>query len=128
MKKLVLLLSVVFVAGVAFAQDKPATTETKPATASKTTTHHHSTKAKSMNGEVVSVDAEKNTITFKSDKGESLTWPAEGKAIETLKTVKEGEKVTVSYTVDEKGAPKAATAIKVAAPAKATTAKAPEKK
>jgi Cu/Ag efflux protein CusF len=127
MKKFALLLSVLFAAGVAFAQDKPATTETKPATAPKTTSHHHSTKAKAVAGEVVSVDAEKNTITFKNDKGENLTWPAEGKATASLKTVTAGEKVTIAYSVDAQGAPKAATEIKPAS-VKAPAPKAPEKK
>ena len=129
MKQFALLLSLVFAAGVAFAQDtKPEAPAPKPATEHKTSSHHHGAKAKAVTGEVVSVDDEKNTITFKNDKGESLTWPAEGKAVDNLKAVRAGEKVTIAYAVDEKGAPKAATEIKVAAVAKAPETKAPEKK
>ena len=77
-------------------------------------------------GEVVSADVQKKTLTFTNDKGENVTWPAEGKAAASLKTVKPGEKVTISYAVDANGAPKAATDIKAAAPAAAPNT--PEKK
>jgi hypothetical protein len=69
---------------------------------------------------------QKKTLTFTNDKGENVTWPAEGKAVASLKTVKPGEKVTISYAVDANGAPKAATEIKAAAPAAAPNT--PEKK
>jgi len=125
MKKSALVLSLVFAAGsLAFAQEAAKEAPKAPA--------KHSTKhvvaQHSVAGEIVTTDAEKKTVTFKNDKGESLTWPAEGKAFESLKSVKAGDKVTIHYTVDANGAPKAATEIKSApvaqakpaAPAKAT--------
>ena len=75
-----------------------------------------------VGAEIVSVDAAKKTVSFKNDKGESVTWPVEGKALESLKTLKAGEKVTIGYSVDAKGAPKAALDIK------AIAAAVPEKK
>ena len=121
MKKFALVLSLMFIgAGIAAAgQD-----------AAKAPAHTHSSHDMSakheMAGEVVSADVQKKTLTFTNDKGENVTWPAEGKAAASLKTVKPGEKVTISYAVDANGAPKAATEIKAAAPAAAPNT--PEKK
>ena len=61
--------------------------------------------------EIVSVDSAKNTITVKTDKGES-TAPVEGKAVAEVKTVKPGQKVTLVCRDDEKGEHKAVTEIK----------------
>jgi hypothetical protein len=118
MKKLTLLLAVVFAAATSFAgetapaaaAEKPAAkAEAKAATAGKT----HDVEV-----EVVSADTTKNTITIKGEKGEQ-TAPVEGaKAQADLKTVKAGQKVTVTCTDDEKGAHKAVTAIKTSAVAK----------
>jgi hypothetical protein len=125
MKKLTLLLSLVFATGVAFAADAPTTTEkSKPAAKAETTdakapatakmTHHK------VAAEVVSVDAAKNTITIKTDKGEN-TAPVEGaKAQAELKSLKAGEKVTVTCR-DENGEHKAVTAIKVGTESAAKT-------
>lgn len=125
MKKFALLLSLMFAsAGIAAAQD--AAKEEPKAPAHKHSSQDMSAAKHEMTGEVVSADAEKKTLTFTNDKGENVTWPAEGKAVASLKTVKPGEKVTISYVVDANGAPKAATEIKAAAPAAAP--KTPEKK
>ncbi len=62
---------------------------------------------------VVSVDAAKSTITFTDAKGQSQTWKAEGKAAARLKNFKAGSKVKISYSVDDKGAPKAAISIRL---------------
>lgn len=120
MKKLTLLLSLVFAAGVAFAADAPADkAPAKPAAAASSDKASTKTEAKAMthevNAEVVSTNAEKKELTIKDDKGESHTAPVEGKAIAELKTVKAGEKVTVTCRDNEKGEHQAITAIKPAA-------------
>ena len=129
MKKSVLLLSLVFVAGVAVADEakKPeapkapakaaaAKTEakaeaTKPAEAGKT----HEVAA-----EVVSADTAKSTITIKGEK-ENVTTPVDVKAASALKTVKAGDKVTLTCWDNAKGEHVKVVAIapaKVAAPEK----------
>jgi hypothetical protein len=121
MKKLTLLLSILFTAGVAMAADAPADSKApaKPAasTSSEKTTAKADAKAMTHNvtAEVVSVNAEKKELTIKDDKGESHTAPVEGKAIAELKSVKAGEKVTVTCRDNEKGEHQAITAIKPAA-------------
>jgi len=120
MKKFTLLLSLTLVAGVALAQDPQKMEPAKPAKAEV-----QKVKATEVTGEVVSADATMKTITFKNEKGESTTWPVEGKAVENLKNVKPGEKVTIAYRANEKGEPQAATLIK-AAITKAPTTKEPK--
>ena len=71
-------------------------------------------------GTVVSVDAAQSTITFKDEKDQTATWKAEGKAANRLKNLKAGDKVKIHYTVDDKGAPKAAVAIRPAGKGKKT--------
>lgn len=129
MKKTVLVMSAVLVASVAWAQDakKPVETPKAPAQAAKAAHEASKTvaaKATEIAGEVVSADVAKKTLTFKNEKGESLSWPAEGKALESLKSTKAGEKVTVVYRANEKGEPQAAIDIK-AMPAAKVAAKAP---
>src|SRR5262245_38824027 len=108
MKTLTLLLSLVFAAGFTFAGEaaKPAA-DTKAAAKATLNTHE-------VDAEVVSVDAEKNTITLKTEKGESKA-PVEGKAVASLKDLKPGQKVTVVCRDDEKGAHQAVTEIKAPA-------------
>ena len=122
-----LALSIAFISAAslaAAATQEPKTDTTKPpaaATQPKSTTAHKAKPAShAVKGEVVSVDAEKNTISFKNDKGEDLTWPAEGTAQTSLKSLKAGEKVTITYRVNDKGEPQAAT--KIAAVKTHTTA------
>src|SRR5262245_25666022 len=125
MKKVALVLSLMFAgAGIAAAAQDAAKEEPK-APAHKHSSHDMSAKHEVMGG-TGPPGAEKKTLTCTNDKGENVTWPAEGKAVASLKTVKPGEKVTISYAVDANGAPKAATEIKAAAPAAAP--KTPEKK
>ena len=115
MKKFALLLSLVFAAGVAFAQNaKPADKPAAPATAEKAA---QPAKTHEVTAEVVSVDTVKNTITLKGDKGNN-TAPVEGKAVASLKSIKTGEKVTVTCRDNEKGEHQAVTEIKPAAAAK----------
>jgi len=115
MKKLALSIAFISAAALAAAAQDPKTDTTKPApTGTKPATPHHSKTAAphhAVKGEVVSVDAEKNTISFKNDKGEDVTWPAEGTAQTSLKSLKAGEKVTITYRVNDKGEPQAATKI-----------------
>jgi Cu/Ag efflux protein CusF len=128
MKRFALALTMSLAAGsLVFADSTPAqkTPASKPATAThvKHTTHHAT--AHHVAAEVTSVDLQKSTLSFKNEKGETLTWPAEGKALASLKTLKTGDKVTVVYSVDTKGAPKAATEITPAAAAKTSSATKP---
>jgi hypothetical protein len=101
MKKSALVLSLVFAtSGLALAQD---TVKEAPKAPAKHASKHLAAKHE-VAGEVVSIDAEKKTVTFTNEKGE-------GKALASLKSVKAGDKVTIHYAVDAKGAPKSATEI-----------------
>jgi len=117
MKKFALLLSLVFVAGVVSAQADEAKPAAKAAAAEKAAPAA-AAKTHDVTAEVVSVDTAKNTITLKGEK-DNHTAPVEGKAIAALKTVKAGDKVTVTCRDNEKGEHQAVTAI---APAKAAAA------
>ena len=110
MKKFALLLSFVFAAGMAVAHEGPKADAAKaPATAESkatTATHTHAKatmKTHKVEAEVVSTDAAAKTITIKSDTGENKTAPVEGKAIAELKTVKAGEKYTLTCRDNEAG-------------------------
>ena len=92
------------------------------AVAAKTEAKADATKAVAEKGkthevtaEVVSVDAAKNTITLKGEK-ENHTAPVDAKAAGALKTVKAGDKVTVTCWDNAKGEHEKVIAI---APAKA---------
>ncbi len=125
MKKFALLLSLVFVAGLAVADEakkpeapkapeKAADAKTEAKAAADTGKTHEVT------AEVVSVDAEKNTITIKGEK-ENKTAPVDAKAAGALKTVKAGDKVTLTCWDNSKGEHVKVIAIapaKAAAPAK----------
>lgn len=87
---------------------KPSPTSTAPAAGAEVEKHN-------VVGTVVSVDEAKTTITFKDPKGQTLTWKTEDKATARLKSLKAGQKVKIAYSVDEKGAPKAATGIRFVA-------------
>ncbi len=130
MKKFALLLSLVFVAGLAVADEaKKAEAPKTPeqAAAAKTEAKAETAKAAADKGkthevtaEVISVDAEKNTITIKGEK-ENKTAPVDAKAAGALKTVKAGDKVTLTCWDNAKGEHVKVIAIapaKAAAPAK----------
>ena len=53
--------------------------------------------------EVVSVNLDTKELTFKTDSGETKTAVALGKAVDTLKTLKAGDKVTLTCSDNEKG-------------------------
>ena|SRR5437867_10471960 len=69
-------------------------------------------KSHDLTVEVVSADATAKTLTIKDDKGENKTVPVEGKAVDKLKHLKGGEKVTVTCEDDDKGEHKGIIAIK----------------
>jgi len=108
MKKFAMLLPLIVVAGVAFAQE-PAKTAA-PAKAQEAP----AMKTHEMTADVVSIDVVKNTITIKGEK-ENKTAPVEGKALANLKNIKAGEKVTLTCRDNEKGEHQAVTDIKPAA-------------
>ena len=129
MKKFALLLSVVFAAGLASAQDATKAKDAKvPASTKATaTTHTHAAakpavKMHKVEAEVVSADAAAKTITIKSDSGDK-TSPVEGKAVAALKNVKAGEKVTLTCRDNEAGEHQAVVAIMKTPAAKVTAAK-----
>jgi hypothetical protein len=128
MKKFLLPLALILVAGVAVAQ-----ADTKPAKASASAKSAAPAKAASkthvVEGEVVSADAAAKTITVKVA-GEDKTVPVHGKAAARLRSLKAGEKVALTCVDNEKGEHQYVSGIKVekaaassAAPAKTTAKK-----
>ncbi|MFN7971541.1 MAG: VCBS domain-containing protein [Acidobacteriota bacterium] len=101
MKKLIPVFTMLFVSSVVLAGDAAAP-------AGKT----HEVKAT-----VVSVDAAAKTITIKVD-GADKTVPVMGSAVETLKTVKAGDNVTMTCQDNEKGEHQGVTGIVAAAATK----------
>jgi hypothetical protein len=98
MRKLVLPVCALFVAALLLAQATPLLAAGK--------THD-------MKGEIVSVDATAMKITFKDEKGEEHTAPVMGKAVDMLKTLQPGQKVSLTCTDNEKGEHQGISAIKV---------------
>jgi hypothetical protein len=126
MKKFALLLSFVFVAGAAMAQDAAKATDTKaPAKVqAKATAAKPAMKTHKVEAEVVSADVAAKTITLKGENGaENKTAPVEGKAVAELKGVKAGEKYTLTCRDNEAGEHQAVVAIMKTPAAKATAAK-----
>lgn len=106
MKKSTLLLSFVFVSGVAMAQEPKTEVPEKATGAPAATKPAGKTVAKThkLNAEFVSADATKKTITLKIEDGSEKTVPVEGaKTLASLKTLKANEKVTVTCRDNEKG-------------------------
>ena len=106
MKKFALLLSFVFVAGVAVADEAKKPEAAKPAevkvakaapAAAKLAGKTHELAA-----EIVSVDAAKSTITIKAEP-ENKTVPVDAKITASLKDVKSGDKVTLTCWDNAKG-------------------------
>lgn len=75
-------------------------------------------KTHDMAGTVVSVDTDGKKITFTDDTGTSLTVPVLDKAVGSLKTLKAGQKVTLTCQDNENGDHEGVSAIKVAKAAK----------
>src|SRR2546426_10684552 len=70
-------------------------------------------KTHDMTTVVVSVDLEGKTLTIKDEKGENKTAPVMGKAVDMLKMLKAGDKVTLTCQDNEKGEHQGITAIKM---------------
>lgn len=121
MKKILLPLALVLIAGVAVAQaadTKPAPKAATKASASVKAPVH---KSHIVDAEVVSADAPAKTITVKVN-GEDKTVPVKGKAATHLASLKAGEKVALTCVDNEKGEHEYVSAIKVET-AKAKAAK-----
>jgi hypothetical protein len=124
MKKFALLLSFVFAAGVATAQDAtkaqdakvPAKAESKAMAATHTHAAKAAVKTHKVEAEVLATDVAGKTITIKSETGEKKTAPVEGKAVAALKHVKAGETWTLTCRDNEAGEHQAVVAM-VKAPA-----------
>jgi hypothetical protein len=112
MKKFALLLPLVFVAGIAGAQDKMAPVNQDKAAAA--VAEAKAAKTHDVQAEVVSFDAVKSTLTIKGEK-ENTTVPVEGKAVAALKKVKTGAKLTLVCKDDAAGAHQAVVDVKPAA-------------
>ena len=69
-------------------------------------------KTHQMKATVVSIDVENSKITIKDEKGEEKTAPVMDKAVEELKNLKAGDKVTLTCTDNEQGEHQGVTAIK----------------
>lgn len=114
MKKFALLMSFAFVASVAVAQEpKPAPEAAKAPAALTSDTTKAAAKNHDVQAEIVSVDIEKNTLTIKGEAGDK-TVPVEGKAVAALKTVKAGDKLTLTCKDNDKGEHQAVVDIKAA--------------
>jgi len=122
MKKFLLPLALVLVAGVAVAK----AADTKPA--AKAPAAKAATKTHVVEGEVVSTDATAKTITVKVA-GEDKTVPVHGKATAHLASLKAGEKVALTCVDNAQGEHQYVSAIKVekAAASTAAPAKTPAK-
>jgi len=120
MKKFLLPLALILVAGVAVAQ----AADTKPAakaSAKSAAPAKAATKTHVVEGEVVSADATAKTITVKVA-GEDKTVPVHGKAAARLSSLKAGEKVALTCVDNEKGEHQYVSGIKVEKAAASTTA------
>jgi cold shock CspA family protein len=118
MKKLAMLIALVFVAGIAAAQEPTTPAPAKePAKAQATA----AAKTHDVEAEVVSYDAAKKALTIKGDP-DNKTVPVDAKAVASVKDLKAGQKVTLICRDNEKGEHEAVTGVK---PAKTA---APEKK
>ncbi len=112
-KTLTVLTAVLLAASLAYAKPPKDQASTKPA----------GTKTHVVAAEVVSADATAKTITIKDEKGQTQTVPVLGKAVNSLKTVKAGEKVSLTCEDNAKGEHTGIIAIKAAKPATTPKAK-----
>ena len=103
-------LAMVFAAGTALAQTSTPSTTTpsspsmsSPSTSTDTTTAAPAKKPGMMSmphhvtGQVVSADQANNTLTVKDSKGKDYTFAADKDAMPQLGTLKEGDRVKVTY-------------------------------
>ncbi len=117
MKKFAMLMALVFVAGVAMADESKKADATKPgqktAKAEAAKPGQAATKTHEVDAEIVSVDAQKKTVTIKGEK-ENKTVPVDEKAFASVKALKAGEKVTLICRDNEKGEHQAVAGVKAA--------------
>ena len=99
MKRIALLVAVALLAGLTFA----------PAVAGEKKTHE-------MTVDVVSVDLNAKMITIKDEKGEQHAAPVLPEALASLKSVKAGDKITLTCLDNDKGEHQGVTAIKPVKP------------
>lgn len=104
MKKLALLLSLVFVAGVAAQEAKKA----EPAQAADKAV---TVKTHEVQAEIVSVASDGKTLTIKGEK-ENKTVPVDEKAVAAVKALKAGDKATLICRDTDKGEHEAVTGVK----------------
>jgi uncharacterized protein (DUF58 family) len=91
---------------------------TAPQAFAKAPAHAHPAmagKSHEVQAEVVSADPAKSTLTIKGEKDENKTVPVDKKAVASLKTVKAGDKVTLTCWDNAKGEHVKVTAIAKAA-------------
>src|SRR5262245_56822314 len=67
-----------------------------------------------VQGEIVSINLEGKTLTFKNAEGKDVTAPILPEALESVKAVKKGDKVTLTCADDDAGNHKGVSAVKVA--------------
>ncbi len=136
MKKLALLLSLVVVAGMSYADEAKKADTAKPAaqtvavkTAEKAAVAPATEKTHEVAAEIVSVDATAKTVTLKGEKT-NMTVPVDEKALATVKELKAGQKATLLCRDNEKGEHVAVAGVKadVKADAKAPAVTIAEKK
>jgi len=120
MKKFLLPLALVLVAGVAVAQAADTKSASKASTKSSVSAKA-ATKTHVVEGEVVSADATAKTITVKVA-GEDKTVPVHGKAAAHLASLKAGEKVSLTCVDNAAGEHQYVSAIKVQKAAASTAA------
>jgi hypothetical protein len=70
-------------------------------------------KSHEVKGEFVSADMEAKTVTFKNEKGESVTVPYLPEATDSLKAVKAGDKVILTCADDDHGQHQGVSAVKL---------------
>lgn len=112
MRTRVLVSSVIFgAAGLGIAQEKapqgPSKTATPPS-AEGTGTVTRAPRRESLAATLVAFDVEKGTITFTNEAGETLTWPIEtrlaeaarGYAQQRMQTLKEGDRIGITYIME----------------------------
>ena len=73
-------------------------------------------KTHEVKGEIVSLDLTGKTLTFKDETGQNKTVPVLGKAIDSLKTLKAGDRVVLTCSDNEKGEHQGISAVKLDKP------------
>jgi len=101
-------------AGLAVAQDRPSDASSPAPHSGPAVSAGTFPLRQFRKGTLVGFDVEKGTITFKDESGKTLTWPVEVRLAEharayaemRLKTLKEGDRVRVTYVLNDAGEPR----------------------